>query len=271
MVIVVNMSAQQKQSVSAQRQNRCDLGYIIQNHMEFLMDIFRDELAEYNMTNTTKCLNTAVMTLYFFLGENALKHTRFCDVQTVQKRYATEGDTSFQKVLDFVCSLRKNSGNRLYYIMITEATLPHMDGTGAQGNFPGHVFVIDKSPGPKYNIYQSYINSYSLNGAIARNNNSMEIDVQDLIKNLLHMFENGVWDDQIDAFWQRLTFVDEGLKNHIITGHIFFCYEEVPRTQCASKMIQLLKNKRKMLLQQNNTDKLVTIDTILAKLGHKPR
>ena len=228
------------------------------------MDIFREELAEYSMINTTKCLNTAVMTLYFFLGEKALKHTRFCDVQQVQQRYAKEGDKSFQKVLDFVCALRKNTNNRLYYVMITDAVLPHMDGTGAQGSFPGHVFVIDKSRGPKYNIYQSYINNYSLNGAIARNNNSMELDVQDLIKNLLHMFENGVWDDQIDAFWKRLTFVDEGLKNHIITGHIYFCFVEVPREQCASKMVGLLKAKRKVLLQQ--PEKLATLDAVLAQL-----
>jgi hypothetical protein len=254
----------------AKANSSCDLGYIIQNHMKFLMDIFQDELAGYYMSNATKCLNTAVMTLFFFLGQQALKHTQFCDVQTVQKRVKLEGDKSLQNVLDFVCSVRKNTkgkSNTLYYVMITDATLPNMNGTGAQGNFPGHVFVIDKSTGPKYNIYQSYIGEYTLNGAIARNNNSMSIDIQDLIKNLLHMFENGVWDEQVNKFWQRLTFVEEKLLGHIITGHIFFCYQEVRHTTCRKTLIDMLKIKRKTLLGQ--PDVLAELDTLLAKLTLK--
>lgn len=77
----------------------CELGQVLKKHMSLLMDIFQEELAEYNMgpdseSRNTKCLNNAVTLLFSYLGSNALRHTKFCDVPNVQRRSKIDGDDS---------------------------------------------------------------------------------------------------------------------------------------------------------------------------------
>jgi hypothetical protein len=217
------------------------------------MTVFKSELSEYGMTLTTKCLNTAVMTMYTFLGVKALKYTRYCDVDNVERRYQKIGDKSVAQIKTFANKLLKaNPSNRvLYYVMFTDGTLPHIDNNTSV-SFPGHVFVIDKfyddvKKQPRYNIYQSYINEYDLNGAIERNQNTMEESFENMkrfTQSMVYFFENGVWDKNISEFWKEFTFTDPTeFENHLITGKILFCYRAVNVDVCSKMLKDLLTQK----------------------------
>lgn len=239
-------------------QSSCDLGNIIRKHMKFIMKVFQPELQEYHMNEVvTKCLNTAVTTMFLFLGKSALTYTRECDVQAVQERRKKNKTKDMDLILveNFTkAMMQPNDQRHLYYIMITDSNIPHVESSKPDVMFPGHVFVLDKYTDPVenkpcYNMYQSYINEYDLNGAITRNKNSMHGNYDDILKlteNIDHMFRHGIWDQKVIEFWKWLTFVDsEELRYHIIRGHIFFCYREIPVTSCTNILYQKLQEKKK--------------------------
>lgn len=77
----------------------CDMGYLIADHVTALMQVVTNELPQYTMqVITTKCLNTAVMVMYLFLGRSALEHTEFCDVSSVRRRRALRTTDPSQEV-----------------------------------------------------------------------------------------------------------------------------------------------------------------------------
>jgi hypothetical protein len=71
----------------------CDLAYLIQDHLPAVFQLFSNEpdLAPYGIggSSRTKCLSTAVLMMYLYLGRDAMQHTAFCDVPNVRKRYET--------------------------------------------------------------------------------------------------------------------------------------------------------------------------------------
>lgn len=242
----------------------CNLGYIMKDHMELLMDIFSNDLAEYHMNKvTTKCLNTAVLTMFSFIGLNALEHTRHCDVQNVQTRYTkdeksikkkTPNDISLSLAIEFrkkILKLGPKDKHTLYYVMYTDAE--DMKKTdGSTQSFPGHVFVIDKFfdfdiDKPVYNIYQSYINQYDLKGAIDHNNKQMTFDFQSLDKftnSTIKLFKDGIWTEDTTNFWKALTFVDaKDFEGCDVKNKILFCFREIPIQTCTRTFKDLLVSK----------------------------
>lgn len=267
--------------------HECNLGYIMKDHMELLMDIFNKDLAEYNMNNvTTKCLNTAVLTMFSFIGMNALEHTRHCDVQNVQNRYNStkRRETPNQISLRLAKTFRKKilkegpkNKHVLYYVMYTDADdMKKPDGTSQ--SFPGHVFVIDKSfdfdiGKPVYNIYQSYINQYDLKGAIDRNNKQMMFDYQSLDRfsaSTIKLFESATWTEDTSEFWKALTFVDaKEFEGCNIANKILFCFREIPIETCTRTFKDLLVSKLNSI--DSADSRYGEVKVILEKLENRYR
>lgn len=252
-------SRYQLEKCTPQSCKQCDLGYIIKDHVKTLMQLFDDDLKEYNMQLiTSKCLNTAVLIMYLFLGKYALHITNQCDVPTVENAYK-EKDMSEEQVAKFKRSVLNISSKtrQLYYVMMTDATLTHADDNKKTTSFPGHVFVIEKIPRrnkqskPYYYIYQSYINKYDFNGAVQRNRNSLKVSYEKLshiVDDIEYVFTNGVWDQRVVKLWNELAFVDSTeFLNHVTRGSILFCYRMIKIKDCANVLRKLLANKLKDL------------------------
>lgn len=255
----------------------CDLGLFIKDHMKLLMKVFAEELKDYGFQysrNDTKCLNTAVTTMFSFLGKKSIHFTNFCDVNNVEERYK-HSDKSIQTTKHFSKSILKETKykRKLYYIMFTSGNLPHSDIYNKTIMFPGHVFVIDKSYDQHskqniYKLYQSYINQYNLDGAITKNNYQLTISkekINNFVESILYFFENGIWDQRITKFWKELTFIDGSeFEKHIITDHIYFCYCAINVKSCTTTLINLLKEKQSS--KDINEEDRKEINTLLEKL-----
>lgn len=258
----------------------CDIGYIVQDHIPALMQLVTNDLPQYNMQLiTTKCLNTAVMFMYLFLGQKALQYTRYCEVPTVQKRYREHGNFSLATVQAFekdaLAAVTADKAERtLYYVMLTDSPLVNPK-TNDQGYFPGHVFVIEKIPPPReasttatnaasakktiqprFNLYQSYIDQYDLKGHVVKNRSLAYsyTRMKALLADLKHIFSVDVWDAACTAAWKRLAFVDaakwEGMQ---FKDRVFFCHSSVKTGMCLSRLRTYLQEKYDELMQTWDT------------------
>lgn len=256
----------------------CDLTTIVKDHMKTLMRLFEEDLADYNMKQmTTKCLNTAVLIMYMFLGARALHHTYYCDVDNVVARandFRNRQQTTLfwqqmqRNIARCKKSILKNDQTRatiqrakqekkpkdercLYYIMITHAETPD------HGMFPGHVFILDKTTIPhlKYDLYQSYVQEYDLTQFISMNSGTTrksEAYVHDIMHGLQTFFTKKVWDKECSAWWRMLTHVNgEVFEGYPIENTLFFCYQEIPIRHCTHKLGQLLRERIPSVREQD--------------------
>lgn len=289
----------------------CDIGYIVRDHVSAVMQLLMAHTPQYNMQMiTTKCLNTAVMLMYLFLGKKAFRYTGYCDVQTVHKRYSADGNQSLPVLERFKQELTstRSTKRELYYVMLTDANVPSQAVPGSNVSaraatasagipttttyFPGHVFVIEKLPmtkqtntspepnnastnanrkpekskPPRFNLYQSYIQAYDLDGHISRNKGlacSYNRIVKDIIPGLEHIFRNPKWDDTDTAFWKRLTFVDGSKwKDTVFGGNVLFCYTKVSTNACVSKLRSFLEDNKAELVQKLLVERSVAPDDV---------
>lgn len=221
---------------------------VIRGHAKALFDIVADVLPDdYGMMDRTKCLNTAVMVLYALTGEQALQHTRHCDVVNVVERYAREGNRSGEEMTQLASSMGSpedsdGSESRLYYVMITDADLEN-DG-GVQLYFPGHVFVIERSGG-MFQTYQSYIKRYDLEDYLDNVRSTARDDafLRDIATELAHLFSVERWDARCSRFWRRFTHAPgdryEGFK---VRDRLLLCFRELSVSDCAAQLRKLLQD-----------------------------
>lgn len=247
----------------------CDIGYIVKDHVLAIMQLLTHVIPQYRLQlQTTKCLNTAVMLMYLFLGTKAFHYTSFCDVPVVQERYKRQGNASLDVLKKFEKELLATRCKRreLYYVMLTDGYLTRPGASasapGPKIYFPGHVFVVEKLPSctncetpsefagrlPRFNLYQSYVLAYELGGHIANNSSlacSYERMQSDILPGLRRAFENPVWTAQDAEFWKRFTFVDGSEWNDAaLAGTIFFCYTKVTTSSCVVRLRKFLLEKR---------------------------
>ena len=192
---------------------RCDIGYIIKDYMKPLMQALTIQIREYNMRLVeSKCLNTAVSIFTLLFGNNALKHTIYCDVQNVQQRHKEFKDNNAaiaKKMEEDV--LRKTKSRYVYYSMLTDGIFVLPDGT--KRNFPGHVFLIEKIPWGDdvfYYIYQSYIDKYTFTEYVTKYK-SIKVTKEKMeyyMKSINNMVNNRVWDADFIRFWEDMTKVN---------------------------------------------------------------
>jgi len=288
----------------------CDIGYVIQDHLPALMQIMTNELTDYSMQlMTTKCLNTAIMMWYLFLGERegTMEDVVECESRAVQARGKRAREEHESKGVSFVksdlhplnvatrfsedlletleqkqkkqqakkggktsnssasrSSPAKSSCNMpsrtIFYVILTDAYLPRTPTVDVKNNnnnnnkvprvehFPGHCFVIEKmSQRPsrnRYNIYQSYINKYTLEGHVEFNRSlgMSQEKAADLTTNIRRLFSEPAWSPEDTAFWKRFTHVSvpnyEGFQ---FSDQSYMCYRKADTTNCISHLRSFLE------------------------------
>lgn len=234
---------------------RCDMGYILSEHVKPIMQCLTNDIKDYYMALlTTKCLNTAVAISFFMLGNKGIKIANFCDSVEVQNRHEQKKDDN----VVLIQSLRRNILNKqtkfrqLFYILMTDSTFPHDDNNNR--HFPGHVFIIEKIPGdpePTYYFHQSYINKYDYNGHIKRNNNTLSmswLDIKRMMEQIHYTLLNPIWDENTVKYWKQITFVDTkhmlGAKSG---GKMFLCWKKAKLTDCIGRLESYTNEKLKQI------------------------
>jgi hypothetical protein len=230
--------------------------HILKDYVKPIMQLLSNDIVDYNMRLiVTKCLNTAVMLVYFLLGEKGIRMANYCDTHATIKRHQDNLDNNTTLITSLTKDLLlKTSKRYIYYILLTDARFPR---TGTEDVFfPGHVLVFEKIPGtgtkePYYNIYQSYINQYDLKGYYNNTNNATKISYKDLkvlLSNLKYILESEKWDDKCIKYWKDLTFVDTtSMKDSLSKNRFFLCYQRALVSVCIEKVYKYVIDKLRPL------------------------
>ena len=230
----------------------CDIGYIIKPHIHAIMQLLTELLPDYGIHMvTTKCLNTAVMMMYLFLGEAAKAPTQYCDTNVIRKRNGDQNSNATDRSIANALyhDVLYGTDHVLFYVMITDSHIVHKDDPSRKKYFPGHVFVIERSPPMsskeqvRFNLYQSYINAYNMSGYIASNKGlSMGRKLMEThLKDLHTLAKSHVWTADTTKFWTNLTQVDSSaFQDHVIEGKLMLCYQKVVPEGCVAKLHELV-------------------------------
>jgi len=267
----------------------CDIGYIIKDHIPAMMQLMTDHIRSYNMQLlTTKCLNTAVMMWYLFLGErtDVMNAPETCDSKEVRERGMRErkrcgrtdewahNDTNpcvvVRRLRDSLLEPQEatqqvRTGSRagdvkqvmkrtLYYVMLTTCKLrPAREHAGPWWNpggvpFPGHVFVVEKVGGDcnRYNLFQSYINEYTLSGHSIYNRSFAvsEAKIRDIMRGIERMYTEPTWSAETTAFWKRFSHVDtSGYEGYRFCDESYVCFRTADTSNCVHHLARFLKQK----------------------------
>lgn len=245
---------------------RCDMGYILKDYVHPLIQLLTNDITTFNMSLlTTKCLNTAVMLMYFMVGPKGLKAAEVCDCasfrEASERRSATDPHQNLRICTEMstkiLASNKFASKHReLFYILVTDAdfiidpplkTTP--DQQPAKKYFPGHVIVIEKIPPsstqipelPTYNLYQSYIYEYDLRGQLNKNNQSFSVDhasMQEILDNLTRVMTATTWTADIAAAWKDITYVDTAAEfaGANCRNRFFICYHRMTARHCIERI-----------------------------------
>jgi hypothetical protein len=233
----------------------CNLAYVLRNYVKPLMQTLSNDVKDYYLRLlTTKCLNTAIMLGIFMVGYKKTKEIAdFCDTVATRKRHSDNLDDNPTVLKHFKQDVlnKKTRSRYFYYIMLTDGNFVKSNGTTVY--FPGHVFVIEKLPGAaSYNMYQSYINQYDLDGHITKTGNNTRISyekMQLLLEYLDYILNTEIWDEEAVKKWKSFTFVDttETFLGAKCKGHYFMCFKKAMVKNCMAHIRKYTKNKLKQV------------------------
>jgi len=229
---------------------RCDIVYVIVKYVTPLMQCLTNDIREYNMQLlTTKCLNTAVMLMFFMLGKRGLEHSKYCDSYAIVERHnkGLDNNAAVMKKMRHVILNKKVTNRYIYYILMNDGyfDLPN----GEKVYFPGHVFILERvyyGGKPYFNLYQSYINKYDLQGYYTKNKTvrytMKQIEV--LIDKLSYITKNETWDDKCVQYWLDFTMVDtSNLRGSRQGGKLFICFSYEILKLCIENIKEYVKEK----------------------------
>lgn len=249
-------------SKSAER--RCDLGFIVKDHLKCVFQLLTNKLPEYHFRlQTTKCLNTAVMLMQFFLGDQGLQMARECDTRKVIQRHqdGQEHNTGIIKSLRKQLLSRTEKARTIYYILLTDGYFPHKESKPDE-YFPGHVFVLEKVWDNAINehyyyFYQSYINKYTLDGHIIKNK-GLRINrkrATELLNDLEQVLASSTWSNSNIKRWLNMTFINtEAFKDTKSQNRFYLCFRKAKTDVCLSRLSSYL------LQVQQEIDQLIDSD-----------
>ena len=242
----------------------CEVVSIIKNYVKPLMQLLtneQDDIRYYvELLYTTKCLNTSVMLLILLLGKESMKIARYCNSNLTVKRHQESNNPNLNSELMISLGrdiLRKNFKDRyIYYILLTDGNFQKEQNTVF---FPGHVFIVEKfkeNSKISFNLYQSYINEYDLNGHYERSNkvnskNGVKLTykhMESLLTNLHYVLTSEIWDERCTKIWKEFTFVEtENLRDSKSRNNFFLCYQKTKATSCAQNVYKYIKDKLKAI------------------------
>lgn len=226
----------------------CDIAYIIKDHLPAVFQLMNVEVPSYNIQlQTTKCLNTAVIMLYLFAGEDALDATSFCDVPNVRERaktldFSLHVWTELKK--EILQPARHDLPRTLFYVMLTNGNLPSKTDPKSMKMFPGHVFVLERlHAGKRFNMYQSYIGHYDMSKQIdmVKSLSMSRARMTNVIDCLGRIVTKDVWDESSTKDWKVVSLVDESrFIDHLVQGNICLCFRTVTTAACVEHLGSLI-------------------------------
>jgi hypothetical protein len=237
---------------------RCNIGNIIKQHVVALVQMLTNDYPEYNFRlQTTKCLNTAVMLVLFFLGKKGLSLASACDTREVIRRnkIGIDKNATILNSLKLQLFSHREKKRTIYYILLSDGYFPTKQDSSTTVYFPGHVFVLEKIWHLKdkkhyFNFYQSYINQYDLKQHIA-NNKGLELSLEktkQLIENLEYVLSSTTWDVESIKRWKDMTFVDTPeLLNSKSHENFFLCFRKAKSDECLGRIKFYVGQKLKLL------------------------
>ena len=235
----------------------CNVTELILKYLVPIFQYLSIELTDYNMKlKTTKCLNTAVMLVHILGSEKDVKtKVNYCDTENINKRYSKIKDKikKLEKKKDILDKLDKDldkpniKARYFYYILMTHTKMEK--GKKNDGWFPGHVYIIEKSLNCqkelKYKIFQSYINQYDLNGHFKNNNNTMELqdnNIKSVINGMRNILLKKTWNKTAVKFWNKLCYVNTENLIGYKTENINICYQKIKIDNCYTNLLNFTKN-----------------------------
>lgn len=246
---------------------RCDLGYIIKDNIQMLMQLLTNDLPQFNFRlQTTKCLNTAVMLVQFLVGDKGLKMANNCDTRAVISRHTEGLDTNEGIIADLRQQLfsKREKKRTLYYILLSDGHFPTLkDTTNSPKYFPGHVFILEKiwnttSKDLSYYFYQSYINKYTLREHIAMNKGLLisEARAKELMDHLEKVLKAETWSSDNVKRWYDMTFADSSsLLDSNSKQRFFLCFRKAKTSVCLEKLEKYLKKHERILNKISVTER----------------
>lgn len=232
---------------------KCDLVYIIKDYVNPLMQLLSHELEHFHIRmNTTKCLNTGIMLMYFIGGRHGLNIVKKCDCEDTHTRHAS-GILENDKVLNRIKNQIKNknfTNRQLYYILITDGYF--INNTNESIYFPGHVFILEKfkdNDKVLFNMYQSYINQYDLKGHFNNMNESVTMtqsEVMSLISKIQYILNNDIWDTVCCNYWYSFTKVNsDKFLGYNKKNKIFICSDSMRLLKCINNIKTFILHRLK--------------------------
>lgn len=238
---------------------KCFLFDIVHKYLSEILQMVNDDVGYYDMSEQTKCLNTAVLVAVLYLGDRALNTTQSCDVSTVLQRHSDivsrtkehNPHSTFDPTIFFIqelqhdlfCKLKRNDARYIYYIMITDSMVSSEHDINDKIQFPGHVFVVERI-GSTYILYQSYIHHYDLNGHFIANNNTFEVRshvLKQVFTELERLFTEGIWTPETTRIWKALTHVNSpDFEGRVFKSHVHVCYRKILISQCYNTLSSLV-------------------------------
>jgi hypothetical protein len=183
------------------------------------------------------------------LGKRGLDHSKYCDSYAIVERH-NKGIDNNRDVMRKMKStiLNKRVTNRyIYYILMNDG---HFDMPNAgKVYFPGHVFILERVyyEGKTYfNLYQSYINKYDLQGYYTKNKTLRYTfeEIGSLIGKLQYITKNDTWDDKCIQYWLDFTHVDtSNLRGSHQGGKLFICFSYEILKLCIENIKEYVKEK----------------------------
>lgn len=251
---------------------RCDIGYLIQDHITPLMQLLTNDMPQLNFRlQTTKCLNTAVMILFFMLGQQALQIAQTCDTNKVISRHKQGIDNNLNILQDLKRQLlsRKEKTRTLYYILLTDGYFPKTDTKEARTGkdnvyFPGHVFILEKLYDESkkehfFYFYQSYINQYTLKGHVQKNKGLIisKKRALELYEDVAHVLTADKWDEKSMAKWFDLTFASTPqFADSRSRQNFFICFRKAKTNTCLKNITTYLQKKLRELNTIQDSDSI---------------
>jgi hypothetical protein len=204
----------------------------LKDYVKPVMQLLSNDIKDIQMRLlTTKCLNTAVMLMFFMFGDKGIKLAMQCDTHATRARHL-KGTENNSIIIDQLIQdiLTPTKSRYIYYIMLT-------DGYFADSFFPGHVVVVEKNPGDVYQVYQSYINKYDISGNYEKSKNKSRSAMIVYLRNLKYIIEAEKWDNKCIKMWKDMTFVDTSdMLNKPCKDRFFLCYRRATTKTCTGKI-----------------------------------
>lgn len=251
----------------------CDTGYVIRDHLPAILQAIAVDLNKSNIElplQLTRCYCTALMMTHLLVArvEDTL---RTCNHSKSKGLSEKDRDSSRKVVSQFYDAMFNLSDEHcMFYVLLTQYKKKNDNASNLKNNnpdslddleyyFPGHVFVIERVDRGRFNMYQSFIGEYDLNGYINKVS-ALSVGRTRMMKwvqGMVDMMGVGkTWDDSVQEFWSDMTITNDfaNMKNMHIDGNIHFCYTSYPIKDCKASLLNFVTRHLNLLSKEKDID-----------------